>query len=165
MSCEMPFNVNIVTDLNDYPNTLKPSQAMDSKSFISCCCFDNGTFNVKMELDRTGFVCGDKCHIKIDVENLTGMSCKVVTKLIQTVTCTKVHKVVSVNKIYEKELSKVDGGQTAPIMHTVTIPCCVPSGMKAYQFMDWQYELKVEVTDIYLDRHIISILYEFFSHI
>ncbi|XP_003490327.1 arrestin domain-containing protein 17 isoform X1 [Bombus impatiens] len=142
-----PFTVVSPFDLNQEVRSSEKVQVEMSKTFCCLCC-GTPSLTVNYSLPVRGYVPGQTMPIKVNVENLSGITvetiklilCKIVTFRATTPTTdTKTEEIV----IAEVSKGPVEGHGTADYEQKLDIPPLPPSNLTNCGIIDLEYNLKV----------------------
>lgn len=145
-----PFTVVSPLDLNQEPRAGESVQQEMSKTFCCLCC---GTppLTVNYSLPVRGYVPGQSMPVKVNVENLSGVTvnavrlalCKIVTFRGTTPSGMQETKT---EEIVVAEVSKgpIEGSGSAEYEQHLDVPPLPPSNLKNCNIIDLEYSFKVE---------------------
>lgn len=86
-TCEVPFSVSPLVDLNDITDGNKKIVMEMQESLASYCCFAGGTIFVKATIDKRCYVPGESMRITLEINNTSSQSVrKSIARLKQHVT-------------------------------------------------------------------------------
>ncbi|PIC47188.1 hypothetical protein B9Z55_006625 [Caenorhabditis nigoni] len=115
-------------DLNLNPNAMVPLQDRATEN-LGCCCFKKGYLSVKLDIPKTGFVCGETVPINLHIVNKSSVNVTQVTaKIIQRCTFISYWNEPTFNFTEIREVTRGEIRRTSNTVRKQTRPLTVKPG-------------------------------------
>ncbi|KRT85285.1 hypothetical protein AMK59_168, partial [Oryctes borbonicus] len=142
---KMAFTVVSPYDLNRFPNLLSPAKVQAEKYFCCCCC-KSGPLAAILMVPKTGYVCGERIPIIVEIDNASTTSISEVTIKFQQHTTFHSHypnrSVKREVKVFEKmKLGAVSGKDSKTWNQMLQIPPLPPSSLGYCSIIESEYQL------------------------
>jgi len=128
------FHVNGINDLNKQHDTLETFEETKAKTFGLMCC-ESGPLTIKLNLEKTGFVCGECIGIIAEVNNKSDKRIGAVNVAINQ----KIHykadgdnKYETTQVVDEFSIGSVEPGAEELLEHQLKVPVLPPSHKDPY---------------------------------